>query len=192
MNNTHSPLLSHHLGLFRQTIHHPHPILDLACGHGRNGLFLAEQGIPVVFADKNQDALDLIEAALSKPKFDQVREHCQTWLVDFEAGEPEAAESQALDDKQFAGIIVFRYLHRTLFPKIKHAVVDGGFVIYETFTRDHPQFGRPTNLDFLLKPGELEKVFTDWGILHSFEGVTESETGGRKQAIAQIVALKPQ
>jgi hypothetical protein len=29
------------------------PVLDLACGTGRNGLALAEQGMDVVFADKS-------------------------------------------------------------------------------------------------------------------------------------------
>ena len=34
------------------------PVLDLACGSGRNGLLLARQGVPVVFADRSVADLD--------------------------------------------------------------------------------------------------------------------------------------
>ena len=35
------------------------PVLDLACGCGRNGLYLARKGIPVVFADRDRDVHNL-------------------------------------------------------------------------------------------------------------------------------------
>ncbi|MCF6239196.1 MAG: SAM-dependent methyltransferase, partial [Candidatus Marinimicrobia bacterium] len=38
------------------------PVLDLACGDGRNGLVLAESGVDVVFADKSESALAGIDA----------------------------------------------------------------------------------------------------------------------------------
>ncbi len=34
------------------------PILDLACGEGQNGLFLAGLGLPVILADRSEDALE--------------------------------------------------------------------------------------------------------------------------------------
>ena len=74
---------------------------------------------------------------------------------------------------------------------LKASVQPGGLVVYETFTTYQPRFGRPSNPNFLLRPGELEDTFSNWNILHSFEGVTHSESGGGNQAIAQIVARKP-
>ena len=79
-----------------------------------------------------------------------------------------------------------------LFEQLKASIKPGGIIIYETFTEQQAQFGRPKNPDFLLKPKELVELFSDWNILHSFEGIkpllNDDET---KQAIAQIVAVKP-
>ena len=156
------------------------PILDLACGSGRNGKFLVEHGLSVVFADRQQSSLDEIGRALGSSDL------CSLWTVDFE---PEAGNP--LVGQRFAAILVFRYLHRPLMPAIREAIDPGGLLVYETFTIEQPRFGRPKNPDFLLRPGELEDMFGDWDILHSFEGVTASETSDKEQAIARIVARKP-
>lgn len=78
-----------------------------------------------------------------------------------------------------------------MFEQIKQATISGGIVVYETFTVDQAQFGRPKNPDFLLKHGELAELFADWQILHSFEGIVDANNDAGKQAIAQIVARKP-
>ena len=157
-----------------------YPVLDLACGNGRNGMYLVNENIPVVFADRDQDRLDELAEALSGSTLADV------WTVDFEA-----PGQSPLADEAFSAILAFRYLHRPLMPAIKNAIKPGGLVVYETFTTEHPRYGRPTNPDYLLRPGELEAVFSGWQILHSFEGESRSETGGRPQAIAQIIAEKP-
>lgn len=148
------------------------PVLDLACGTGRNGLFLDSRGIEVVFADRNDEALQ------------QVAEHkgdsSRIWPLDLEV-----ADMQPLANQQFSAVLVFRYLHRPLFEAIKQAVIPGGMIIYETFTEQQAQLGRPKNPNFLLKSKELESVFEHWQILHSFEGI---ENGA---AIASIVAINP-
>lgn len=156
------------------------PMLDLACGSGRNGIYLMEQGLPVVFADKDQTKLENIAEKLQGSTL------ASYWPVDLEAG-----GRSPLSGRSFAAILVFRYLHRPLFAAIKDAVQPGGLVVYETFTVDQPRFGRPSNPDFLLRKGELEATFEDWETLHSFEGITRSETSGREQAIARVVARKP-
>ena len=149
------------------------PALDLACGSGRNGLYLLERGIPTRFTDNNPQALArLINNPLVQPQ------HC--WQVDLESG-----EQQLLPDS-YQAIVVFRYLHRPLFAQLKQAVMPGGIVIYETFTTANRQFGRPNRDDFLLQPGELKELFSDWQCLHYFEGIrTEPD-----RAIAQIVCKK--
>ena len=162
------------------------PVLDLACGKGRNGLYLVENDINVNFADVNGEALEQVEQSLKRLSSDK-QKLAQCWHVDFEQ-----ANTNPLHDKCFAAVMVFRYLHRPLFEQIKAMIKPGGMIIYETFTEQQAQFGRPKNPDFLLKPRELIEQFSDWKILHSFDGVVNAPANGDvKKAIAQIVAKKP-
>ena len=52
-------------------------------------------------------------------------------------------------------VLVFNYLHRPLMPALLDAIAPGGVLIYETFAMGNEKFGRPSNPDFLLAPGEL-------------------------------------
>ena len=156
------------------------PVLDLACGSGRNGLHLLDLGLSVVFADREQS------------KLDEVSSHCHDskratfWAIDLEQ-----TQGNPLAGRSFASILVFRYLHRPLMTAIRESIQPGGLIVYETFTTQQTHYGRPNNPDFLLQTGELEATFAGWELLHSFEGVTVCETSEREQAIAQIVARKP-
>ena len=183
----HSPLIEKYLAqLQKLALSKQAPVLDLACGSGRNGLYLVENNIPVIFADVNDESLEQVKQSLSSFSADK-QKLAQCWQVDFEQ-----ANSIPLRDKFFAEIMVFRYLHRPLFEQIKGAIKPGGMIIYETFTEQQAQFGRPKNPDFLLKSNELLTQFADWKILHSFEGIVNTGVNGEtKQAIAQIVAVKP-
>ena len=185
---SHSPLLEKAI----ESLHDANiqaPVLDLACGSGRNGLYLVNQNIPVVFADIQESALEQIKSTLMSHS-GGVKSSASFWQVDFEQ-----EEFKPLTGKSFSAIIVFRYLHRALFEQIKQAIIPGGYVVYETFTVDQPQFGRPKNPNFLLKHGELAELFSDWQIIHRFEGVIDAKNadannGSGKQAIAQIIARK--
>lgn len=157
------------------------PILDLACGSGRNGLVLASAGLPVVFADRNVEALAQVQFSLNT--LDQHQSQC--WQIDFE--EPDTSPLAA---HRYSAILVFRYLHRPLFDDIKAALKPGGLLIYETFTVAQRQFGRPNNPDFLLQAGELAEVFADWPCLHQYEGVLVDQQG-TSQAVAQRVVRRP-
>lgn len=153
------------------------PVLDLACGTGRNGLMLAQYGIPVVFADRSASALKTIDQRLTKDKLPG-----HTWQIDLEQ-----PGINPFSSDRFSAIIVFRYLHRPLFPALLNAVEPGGLVIYETFTIGNRKYGRPNNPDFLLKPNELQTLFQDWEVIDYFEGVLNNPD----RAVAQIVARKP-
>lgn len=169
-------LLLDHLDLFTG-LERSLPVLDLACGTGRNGLVLAEQGISVVFADKSFAALKEVKQHLIKTGLPG-----HIWQLDLEQPGVEH-----LSRHDYFAVICFRYLHRPLFPMLLSAVVPGGLVVYETFTLEQRRFGRPHRSDFLLRPGELKTTFKAWEIIHHFEGIRHKPD----RAVAQIVARKP-
>jgi SAM-dependent methyltransferase len=153
------------------------PVLDLACGDGHNGVFLASRGYQVVLADVSAEALGQA-GALAEEQGATV----SLWQVDLERG-----EDNPFRDDDYGAVLVFRYLHRPLMPCIKKALKKGGIVVYETFTVDQPRFGKPRNPDHLLKPRELLDWFSGWKVIYQFEGILQDP--GR--AMAQIVCRKP-
>jgi SAM-dependent methyltransferase len=116
------------------------PVLDLAAGGGRHTRYFKGLGRAVVAVDRDVSGLgDLSGDA-----------QITVIAADLEGGAP-----WPLGTRRFAGIAVTNYLHRPLFPDIAAALAPGGVLIYETFAVGNEKFGRPSNPDFLLRPGEL-------------------------------------
>src|SRR5690606_24280824 len=105
-------------------------------------LFL-ERGHPVIAVD------------IDVSRRDDLRAHPRLEIVqaDLEDGSP-----WPLPGRRFGGVVVTNYLWRPLFAPILDALDDGGVLLYETFARGTEVYGRPTNPDFLLEPGELLEV----------------------------------
>ena len=141
-------------------------LLDLACGHGRNALFLAERGFRVHAMDRDAQALATLPPAIS------------TELIDLEASEV------SLGRACYDAVVVFNYLHRPLMPAIVQALAPGGVLIYETFTRAQAARGRPTNPDFLLREGELPILVEPLRVVRGREGDFEGKF------VASIVAMR--
>ncbi|HEX7249576.1 MAG TPA: class I SAM-dependent methyltransferase [Burkholderiales bacterium] len=142
------------------------PVLDLACGSGRHARFFKGLGFEVTAVDR--DAVDLDGIRFVK--------------ADLENGSP-----WPLGEQRFGAIVVTNYLHRPLFARIREALAEGGVLIYETFMAGNERFGRPSNPEFLLKPGELRAAFAGLQEL----GFEEGEVERPKPAMVQrICALK--
>lgn len=116
------------------------PVLDLACGGGRHTRLFLDRGHPVTAVDS-----DLSQLADGGPE--SALERIEADLED--------GRAFPLGERRFASVVVTNYLFRPLLPSIVAAVAPGGLLIYETFARGNERFGRPSNPDFLLKPGEL-------------------------------------
>jgi SAM-dependent methyltransferase len=114
-------------------------VLDLACGSGRHVRLLAALGHPVLAVDRDPQALAACAAS-----------GVETAQHDLENGAP-----WPYSGREFAGIVVTNYLHRPLFEPLFRALEPGGVLIYETFAAGNGRFGKPSNPDFLLQPGEL-------------------------------------
>jgi SAM-dependent methyltransferase len=91
--------------------------------------------------------------------------------------------------QKFAGVVVVNYLHRSLLPRLLEALAPGGVLIYETFAAGNERFGRPSNPDFLLKPGELLEAVRGRLIVIAYEELEVSEP--RPAMVQRICAVNP-
>jgi tellurite methyltransferase len=143
--------------------------LDLACGIGQNGLWLASQGYSVDLLDISREALRRAQAEAHHQGLRRVN----FLQVDL--------DEAALATEAYELVCVFRYFQRDLLPRIRECVSPGGRVIYQTYTvnalREYPDL----NPKYLAEPGELAGAFADWEILKS----------GESELYDQVVALKP-
>jgi len=148
--------------------------LDIAIGNGRNTIYLAEMGFNAEGVDVSKQA---VKTALERAKSAGV--NINAYVADIEAG------NYIIEKNAYDVIICFNYLHRPLMPRIKDGLKKGGMVVYQTYTIDRLQFGKPSNPDFLLKYNELLAVFSDFRCLRYYEGITDS-----RKAVAGIIAQK--
>ena len=131
------------------TLARPGVALDLACGSGRHTRLLRQHGHTVVALDRNPEAL----AKVGAPGID-------TLEYDLEAdGAPWPFEAA-----RFSVIVVTNYLHRPLFAHLARSLRPDGILIYETFAQGNGVYGKPSNPDFLLGPGELLAMASAGGL----------------------------
>ena len=150
--------------------------LDVACGRGRNALFLAGRGMSVT-------ALDVSEEALYQLGREARRRGLQieTRQVDLEAQPQLPAAAYEL-------VIDFFYFHRPLLPLLRQTVRPGGIAVVRTFSSAGPFPAGSLDEQFVLHPGELLEIFAGWEILLHEEGLEPSRKGG---SLAGIVARRP-
>lgn len=152
----------------------PGNALDLACGAGRNALWLAEHGWCVTAVDGSAAAVEILRerAALRHLPL-------HTCVADLERHEF-AIASSAWDL-----VAMCYYLQRDLFEPAKDGVVPGSVliaIVHITEPGEEPTGHR-------LRPGELAAYFRDWEVLHYAEGAPNDPV--HKRACAEIVARRP-
>ena len=151
--------------------------LDVACGAGRDAVFLARNGFEVEAWDRDTGALARADALAARNGV-----HLRTVTVNLEA-----AVAPAFAEAKYALILCFRYLHRPLFPLLMHALAPGGHLVYETFREGQERYGHPRRPRFLLYRGELREAFAALELLE----YEESEPAGGP-VMARLHARKPQ
>ena len=147
------------------------PVLDLAAGAGRHSRLFALLGHPVTAVDRDTAGLQGLTGI-------------EAITADLENGNP-----WPLGARRFGGVIVTNYLHRPILDAIVAAVADGGVLLYETFAVGNERFGKPSNPDFLLRPGELLDVARGRLRVIAYEDL---QVASPKQAMVQrIAAVNP-
>lgn len=151
--------------------------LDIACGKGRNALFLAEQGFDVV-------AIDISPVALEEGR---KRAAEKNLAISWQQADLEQIQ---LGEKVYDLVVNFNYLQRSLIAPVKAALKPGGFVIIETYLIDQPAIGHPKNPAYLLEHNELLNNFRDFRVLFYREGqfLEHGERAFRAGICAQKIA----
>ena len=157
------------VGRFADLVPAAGAVVDVAAGAGRHTRFFLGRGHPVVAVDRDVSALD------------DLRGDTRLTIVeaDLEDG------SWPMGERRFAGVVVTNYLHRPLLPILVAAVAAGGCLIYETFAIGNERFGRPSNPDFLLRPGELLEAVRGRLQVVAYENLEISEP---RLAVVQRIA----
>jgi tellurite methyltransferase len=154
----------------------PGRALDLACGAGRNTLFLAERGWRVLGADLSLEGLRLLGRRARARELPIL-----TVLAD--VGEFGVRPSA------FDLVVNTFFLVREAFPLIREALRPGGILVFETFSViELEELGGDIRRAFTLERGELLEAFGDFEVLLHEEGVFERDEGER--GLVRLVARK--
>ncbi|HFI0040213.1 TPA: SAM-dependent methyltransferase TehB [Streptococcus suis] len=135
----------------------PCKVLDLGCGHGRNSLYLAQQGFEVTAVDKHMPSIQTLL---------QVKEAED---LDLQAGTYDINSASLEQDYDWIiSTVVFMFLERERVPAIIRNMQErtrpGGYnlIVAAMDTEDAPC---PMNFSFTFGAGELKEYYRDWELV---------------------------
>ncbi len=158
-------------------------VLDIACGGGRHTRFFLERGHRVTAVDRDVSAIA------------DLKDHASLQLhqIDLEVDVAAGAQNNLLPGGPCGGVIVTNYLWRPLLPAIVSAVAVDGVLLYETFAAGNEAYGKPSNPDFLLQPGELlDAVSGQLAVVAYEHGIIEQPRQAVIQRICAVRRAAPQ
>ena len=153
--------------------------LDIACGAGRNALYLAANGYAVT-------ALDISRVALDRGRRAAVE---RGLAIDWLYADLDEDLDSALPAGSFDLIVWARYVHRALMHQVIARLGLGGALVCEQHLKTDVTVVGPSSADFRLAPGELRGSAHGLRIDHSYEGLIV-DPDGRTVALAQLIGSK--
>jgi SAM-dependent methyltransferase len=150
--------------------------LDVACGAGRNALYLAAAGYVV-------DAIDISSVALHL-----LKETARTRSLAINCIEADL-ESDPLPEQRYNLIVLVRYRSAPLISRLLPSLTEGGcFFCEEHLITDADVIG-PSSPTFRVTPGELRQLSHNLDVLSYSEGIVE-DPDGRRAALARLIARR--
>jgi tellurite methyltransferase len=150
--------------------------LDVACGAGRNSIYLAEAGFQV-------DAIDISHVGLQQIAQQADERGLVINCIEHDLDEPYAFE------KKYNLILVLWYVNLGLIKQLCDCLGPGGFLICEEHLRSEQEVIGPGNPDFRVAPGALREAMSKLDLL-LYEEVVEPIPEGGQLASARVVAQK--
>ena len=138
--------------------------LDIACGNGRNSIYLAQKGFAVDAVDISKVATDQLVG--KHPNINVLCADLDTW---------------AILPNRYELIVNIRFLNRRLFPMIQDGLRTGGILIFESFLDGLTD-------KYCLKQNELLRAFKSLRILYYEEKKIDPDE--KFDQIASLVAIK--
>ena len=142
------------------------PALDVACGAGRNALFLAAAGFTV-------DAIDISPVGLAQGRRHAgaaglaVNWYCQDLL-----------QAPRIPRNDYTLICMFHFVAPALLEQLPGHLAPGGVLVVEQHMRWHEPVDGPSER-FRVAPGELRAILPDLAVLAAYEGEVRGADGGR-------------
>ncbi len=159
--------------------------LDIASGPGRNSVFLAEHGFKVDAVDSSKAGIEMARA-FAEERGEGVKKNLnliEADLTDF-----------TIAPDRYDLIVNFYYLDRGLIPQMEAGLKGGGYLVFETFTKEHGGFGAGSDPSHYLDTNELLRLVLNvpgekkFQVLYYREGATFEE--GLMRSAAQLIARR--
>lgn len=152
--------------------------LDVACGAGRNAIFLAQAGYQVDAIDISSEGLSLArQKAASQGLSINWIEHDLDQVFQF--------------DPDYDLIIVLWYVNLALITRLCDCLAAGGYLLCEEHLITDREVTGPASLNYRVAPGALRDAVSGVDVL-LYEESIEINSGGDQIASARVVARKNQ
>jgi cyclopropane fatty-acyl-phospholipid synthase-like methyltransferase len=163
--------------------------LSIADGEGRNGVFLARQGLAVLSVDFSPVALEKAKSLAARAGVNLTTECAD--LATWNWGSSRFDLVAAIFC-QFAGAD----LRDAIFHRIRECLKPGGMLILQGYRPDQLKYGTggPKEIDHLYTADLLRRAFAGFELLHLEEHDSEIHEGGGHHgmsALVDMVAIKP-
>lgn len=150
--------------------------LVLACGAGRNALYLASRGFEVDAVDISTVGIDMARTEAS------FRGLSVNWHV-ADVGEFDMGEAR------YDVITMIRYTNRSIWGRLVTALSEDGWLAMEQHLRTRHEVAGPSD-EYRLEPGELLPAFGELRVIRYDEEYGESPTSGKMIATTTLLACK--
>ena len=155
--------------------------IDIACGAGRNALFLARRGWHVDAVDISPVALGRLRAAANAASLPVTC--AETDL------EPASSALDGIDDRRYDLALLIRYADTALVEALPRVIAPGGYLIAEMHLQTDAAVAGPRSPRFRVAPGELRRAATAFEQIYYNEGLL-ADPDGRTVALAQLVGRR--
>ncbi len=146
--------------------------LDLACGYGANGLFVARAGYAVDAVDISLTALSVLQA---QARHERLNIRCAVAdLDDF-----------VLPRCRYDLVLVFYFFSPALIGHIRDCLKPGGLLFYATYNHRHTTTKPGFNPVYLVPRGGLGRLF------HGLTIILDNPDARDDRGVSELIARKP-